>query len=103
MPGGAGAPIMPGGAPIMPGGATPTSGGGGIPMPAGGIPGGIPGGPAPGGAPAGPAANMVCGLCVVVFFSMFAASNRSAGVPCLSPFVSFLYAYVTEIGRLHKN
>eukprot|EP00982_Pelagococcus_subviridis_P004318 29123-Pelagococcus_subviridis.AAC.1 len=46
---------------------------------------------------------MVCGRCVATLRSMFAASMRSAGVPCRSPRVSFLYANVTDIGRLHKN
>lgn len=46
---------------------------------------------------------MVCGRCAVDFFSMFAANILSAGVPCLSPRVSFLYANVTEMGRLHRN
>ena len=75
-----------------------------------------PGRPRPGGGPPappgiaaatcpGPAANMVCGLlCAVADLrSTFAASMRSAGVPCRSPLVSFLNAYITLTARLHRN
>ena len=77
------------------------------------IPGGGagPGGGAPGppgiaaAACPGPAANMVCGLfCAVADLrSTFAASMRSAGVPCRSPLVSFLKAYITLTARLQRN
>jgi hypothetical protein len=48
---------------------------------------------------------MVCGLlCAVADLrSTFAASMRSAGVPCRSPLVSFLNAYITLTARLHRN
>ena len=121
IPGGGGIPIMPiipgGGIPIIPGGGgiPIIPGGGGIPI----IPGGggipiipIPGGPGgPGGPPTpvfvcpGPDANKVCGrfMAVTLRRVWFAASILSAGVPCLSPFASFLYAYSTETARLHRN
>ena len=60
------------------------------------------GGPPIGINPAGPAANSVCGL-PRTSFAALAASSRSAGVPWRSPRESFLYAYVTEMGRLHRN
>ena len=109
IPGGGGIPIMP----IIPGGGIPIiPGGGGIPIipGGGGIP--IPGGPGgPGGPPTpvfvcpGPDANKVCGrfMAVTLRRVWFAASILSAGVPCLSPFASFLYAYSTETARLHRN
>lgn len=72
------------------------NGGGGIPNIGGG--GGIPIGgppipipiPIPIGPPAGPAENIVFGLaCPTLRSAEFcAASNLSAGVPCLSPLVS---------------
>ena len=118
IPGGGGIPIMPiipgGGIPIIPGGGgiPIIPGGGGIPIipGGGGIP--IPGGPGgPGGPPTpvfvcpGPDANKVCGrfMAVTLRRVWFAASILSAGVPCLSPFASFLYAYSTETARLHRN
>ena len=88
------------------GGIPPSPMAGGIPI----IP--IPGGPGgPGGPPTpvfvcpGPDANKVCGrfMAVTLRRVWFAASILSAGVPCLSPFASFLYAYSTETARLHRN
>ena len=36
-------------------------------------------------------------------FGLFAARSLSAAEPWRSPFESFLIAYVTEMGWLHKN
>ena len=57
-----------------------------------------------GGAPiagGGAVANMVWGRCLEAA-GLLAASSLSAGVPCLSPLVSFLYAYDTVMARLHR-
>ena len=109
IPGGGGIPIIPGGGdiPIIPGGGgipiIPIPGGGGIPIPGG--PGGPGGPPTPVFVCPGPDANKVCGrfMAVTLRRVWFAASILSAGVPCLSPFASFLYAYSTETARLHRN
>lgn len=46
----------------------------------------------------GPVAKSVFGLLWAArFFLICSASKRSAGVPCRSPLVSFLYAYPTAI------
>ena len=91
---------MPGGNPPIMGGGIP--GGGMNPGPPGGGGGCASGG---GGWPTGALAKLVCGrLRSVEDAALFcAAMRRSAAVPWCSPLVSFLYAYVTLMGRLHKN
>ena len=54
-----------------------------------------------GGASGGASANNWWGLSAWLN-GFWAASNRSAALPCLSPFASRLNAYDTEIGLLHK-
>merc|ERR1719240_1049214 len=59
-----------------------------------------------GGIPSGVGRAFACGGAVTGFgpsLGLLAAINRSAAEPCLSPLVSFLYAYETLIGLLHKN
>ncbi len=57
----------------------------------------------PSGCWRGPDANSVCGrFAAAALERCCSASSRSAGVPCRSPFVSFLYAYDTVMG-LHTR
>jgi len=88
---------MPGGG--IPGGGMP--GGGAAIAPGGGAPGG--GAPAPPPPPGSAAKNWLGRALPEERLGLLAARSRSAAEPCRSPFESFLIAYVTEIGRLHRN